>query len=56
MERQSGISILKSETKNGKKDIIRTYHHSISAQHVILSSKKKLLFFFKRKHFKIISL
>lgn len=27
--------------KMGKKDIIRTQHHPISAQHVILSLKKK---------------
>lgn len=45
------FSILKSETKMGKKDIIRALHHSNSAQHVILSSKKC----FKRKHFKIMS-
>lgn len=43
--------------KMGKKDIIRTQHHPISAQHVILSlKKKKKEVFFKRKHFKIISL
>lgn len=38
------FSVLKEWNQNGKKDIIRTDHRPISAQHVILSSEKKKFF------------